>query len=309
LSCDVVDLLIAVNVPRRKDLFARDEQLLVTACADQDDETGIRQVLDRWAQAADDYLGHDPMARDVEGRHFNAVRTLHGNVDLRGCLDRMDGTILLNELERLEHDLFVADRADARAEHGQDCGADKLARTPSQRRADALIEMAKRSAVMPVDGTAPRPLITVLVGYETFTKTLCELEDGTPLSPKHLLPLLTETDIERIVFGSRSRVTDVSVRQRFFTGALRRAIEVRDRHCQHPSGCHTPACWCQVDHIVPYAEGGTTTQDNGRLLCGVHNRQRANPRTRDVLDDPVACRKLILARLKTLHALRAPPDG
>jgi hypothetical protein len=36
----------------------------------------------------------------------------------------------------------------------------------------------------------------LLVGYETFTKTLCELEDGTPLSPKHLLPLLTETDTD-----------------------------------------------------------------------------------------------------------------
>jgi hypothetical protein len=40
-------------------------------------------------------------------------------------------------------------------------------------------------------------------------------------------------------------------------------------------------------------------------LCGVHNRQRTNPRTRDVLDDPVASRKLILARLQTL---RAPPE-
>jgi hypothetical protein len=162
---------------------------------------------------------------------------------------------------------------------------------------------------MPVEGIAPRPLLTVVVGYDTFTNTLCELEDGTPLSPQHLLPLLTETDIERIVFGSPSRVTDVGVRQRFFTGALRRAIEVRDRHCQHPAGCDTPACWCQVDHVIPYTDGGTTTQDNGRLLCGVHNRQRTNPRTRDDLDDPVTCRKLIHARLKTLHALRAPPDG
>jgi hypothetical protein len=249
------------------------------------------------------------MACETEGRAFNAVRTLHGTIDLRGTLDRLDGTILINELERLEHDLFVADWADARAEHGQDCGADKLARTASQRRADALIDMARRSAVMPVDGIAPRPLITVLVGYDTFTNTLCELEDGTPLSPQHLLPLLTETDIERIVFGSPSRVTDVGVRQRFFSGALRRAIEVRDRHCQHGSGCPTPACRCQVDHVIPYTDGGTTTQTNGRLLCGVHNRQRTNPRTRDLLDDPVTYRKVILARLQTLHALRAPPDG
>jgi hypothetical protein len=216
------------------------------------------------------------MTRETEGRHFNAVRTLHGTVDLRGTLDRLDGTVLLNELERLEHDLFVADWAQARAEHGQDCSADKLARTAGQRRADALVEMARRSAAMPVDGIAPRPLLTVVVGYETFTKTLCELEDGTPLSPQHLLPLLTETDIERIVFGSPSRVTDVGVRQRFFTGALRRAIEVRDRHCQHPSGCNTAAENCQIDHITRYTDGGPTTQNNGRCYCHTHNLWREN---------------------------------
>jgi hypothetical protein len=284
LSADVVDLLVAVNVPRRKELFARDEQLLVTACADQDDETSIRHILDRWAQAADDDLGYDPMAREIEGRYLNAARTLNGSVDLRGSLDRVDGTTVINELERLEHDMFTQDWAEARAEHGQDCGADKLARTPGQRRADALVEMAKRSAAMPVDGIAPRPLITVLVGYETFCKTLCELEDGTPLSPRHLLPLLSEADIERVVFDGPSRVLDIGVRQRFFTGALRRALEVRDRHCQHDSGCKTPAAWCQADHIIPYADGGITTQANGRLLCGVHNRARATPRTRDITD-------------------------
>ena len=29
-----------------------------------------------------------------------------------------------------------------------------------------------------------------------------------------------------------------------------------------------------MDHIETYASGGLTTQDNGRLLCGFHNRLR-----------------------------------
>ncbi|MFZ0249420.1 MAG: HNH endonuclease signature motif containing protein, partial [Acidimicrobiales bacterium] len=28
------------------------------------------------------------------------------------------------------------------------------------------------------------------------------------------------------------------------------------------------------DHIQTWADGGETTQDNGRLLCGFHNRLR-----------------------------------
>ena len=63
------------------------------------------------------------------------------------------------------------------------------------------------------------------------------------------------------------------MRSRLFTGGTRRAIELRDRICTHPY-CYEPAESCQVDHIETYAEGGPTTQENGRLLCGFHNRLR-----------------------------------
>ena len=77
---------------------------------------------------------------------------------------------------------------------------------------------------------------------------------------------------ERALFSLGTRI-DVSVRSRFFTGGTRRAIEIRDRLCTHPH-CYEPAESCQVDHIETYASGGLTTQDNGRLLCGFHNRLR-----------------------------------
>jgi hypothetical protein len=135
--------------------------------------------------------------------------------------------------------------------------------------------MAQRSRSMPADAQMPRPLITVLTGYGAFSR-ICELADGTVVAPGAVVPLLGEADIERIVFDGPSRVIDVGVRRRFFAGATRRAIEVRDRHCTHPSGCDVPAERCDIDHIVPYAEGGLTVQDNGRCLCGFHNRLRHN---------------------------------
>ena len=96
--------------------------------------------------------------------------------------------------------------------------------------------------------------------------------------------MLSEADIERIVFDTPSRVIDVSTRTRIFTGALRRAIELRDRHCTHP-GCCVPADRCQVDHIIEYCDDGPTTQANGRLLCAHHNRQRPG-RTAPPAHDP-----------------------
>ena len=77
--------------------------------------------------------------------------------------------------------------------------------------------------------------------------------------------------------GASRRVVDLGRRSRFFTGALRRAIQLRDRHCTHP-GCDTPADDCDVDHRVPYAKGGRTDQSNGGLKCPHHNRYKGAQR-------------------------------
>ncbi|HEX2576981.1 MAG TPA: HNH endonuclease signature motif containing protein, partial [Aquihabitans sp.] len=232
-----------------------------------------------------------------------AAKTLGGEVDLRARLDPIGGAVVSNELERLERELFEADWAAAREVHGDAVRLEHLARTGPQRHADALILMATRSAHLPADATPARVLVTVLVDLDTFTTALryargeaaaaqvsssrprrttpaeraedrvCELSDGTVLTPGQVAAWLADADVERIVFGPGSRVVDVAIRTRCFTGATRRAVEVRDRHCTFP-GCRVPAERCHVDHIVEYSDGGLTVQDNGRLLCPAHNRQR-----------------------------------
>jgi hypothetical protein len=121
------------------------------------------------------------------------------------------------------------------------------------------------------DGSqTPKPLITVLVGEDSF-KRMCELGSGAVVPPGSVLALLEDADIETIVFNGPRRVMEVT-RQRSFRGAVRRAIEVRDRHCQHPSGCDEPARRCQGDHVDPYSRSKTTSERNGQLLCPTHNR-------------------------------------
>jgi hypothetical protein len=135
---------------------------------------------------------------------------------------------------------------------------------------DALVEMARRALTAPKLGKRPRPLVSVLVGYETFAGRICELADGTVIAPGTVASLLDEALIERVVFDGPSRVIDLG-HARSFTGAARRALEVRDRHCGH-RGCDVPAERCQGDHIHPWSTGGATTIDNGQLRCGPHNR-------------------------------------
>ena len=144
-----------------------------------------------------------------------------------------------------------------------------LRRSAAQRRLDALVEMATRSASYRPSMGRARPLLTVLVNHEQLAPALAS---GTVLTPGQLAGLWPDAEVERVVFGARSRVLDVSVHQRVFTGATRRACEVRDRRCTHPS-CDVPAERCEIDHIDPY-NGSNTVHTNGECLCAWHHRRK-----------------------------------
>jgi hypothetical protein len=251
--------------------MARDEAMLVSQASDMGFEDFSR-ALAYWTQLA------DPDGAEESDEERKASRDVFLESSFSGMwlgqmtLDPVSGSIVAGELNRLEHDLFEADCAAAKERLGRPGRIDELARTSGQRRADALVEMATRSRTAPAEGIRPAPLFSVLVGYETLHGRICELENGTVLAPSALDPWMDSAYFERAIFSLGNRI-DVSVRSRLFTGGTRRAIELRDRICTHPH-CYEPAETCQVDHIQTYASGGLTTQDNGRLLCGFHNRLR-----------------------------------
>lgn len=269
LSSSQVDLMLAANQPNVTAAFVRDETTLVDAVTKLR-FTDAAKAIRYWLQCADEAAAEDKATKQHERRTAFASRTFEGCVDLRALLDPVAGELFLNELERLERQLFEDDWREAKIAHGENVKVEHLKRTAAQRRCDAMTLMANRSAGA-IPNPTKRPLISVLVNYDTFAR-VCELASGTVITPGMIVPLLADADVERIVFESPSRVIDVGCRQRFFRGALRRAIEVRDKHCQHPSGCDEPAAHCHVDHATAYANNGATTQDNGKLLCATHNR-------------------------------------
>ncbi len=231
-------------------------------------ETAIRYWCHR---AARDEVEHEARHR-YEGRRAHCSETFEAMVAVDAMLDAVGGAIFSGELRRLEQQLFDEDWAEARARLGDAALPADLCRTAAQRRADAMVEMARRSAARAAGAKDARPLLTVLVGEQALDR-ICELSNGTVVTPGVVLPLLCEADVERVVFDGPSRVLDVGVRQRLFTGATRRAVEVRDRSCVHPS-CDVPAERTQIDHVEPYEDGGLTIQANGVCRCPFHHRLR-----------------------------------
>ncbi len=254
--------------PRTEDALARDEKMLVDYAGPCRSPPSPGDGY--WEQLADPD-GTEESAEERRNRR-DVYLVKAGDMWLgKMTLDPIGGAIFADELERLEAELFEEEWKDARERLGFDPKASDLCRTPGQRRADALDEMAKRSRTAPPDGIPPKPLFDVMIDFPTLGR-VCELAQGMAVTPGSLVPWLDRADFERAVFEPPDRV-QVSATARLFTGATRRGIQLRDRECTHPY-CDRPAVDCQVDHIQPYTDGGPTTFANGRLLCGFHNRLR-----------------------------------
>ncbi len=67
--------------------------------------------------------------------------------------------------------------------------------------------------------------------------------------------------------------------------ALRHLIEVRQRTCT-PPGCRRPAIACDIDHTVPFDQGGLTCECNSGVLCRRHHRAKQAPGWRLSQDQP-----------------------
>jgi hypothetical protein len=249
--------------------FAEDEERLVGA-AGRMLFSGFQTVITYWVHAHDPDGAEADAASLHDDRRLDASPSLGGVVFVDAMLDPVTGAIFLRELQRLDQELFDADWAEARNRLGPAATQADLCRTAKQRRADALRIMAERSAAKPPGATEPRVLLHVLAGHESVQR-MCELSDGTVITPGQVLPVLERADVERVIFDGPSKVIDIGVRRRLFTGATRTAVQIRDRTCTHPS-CDQPAEACEIDHIVPYENGGETTQANARCSCRYHHR-------------------------------------
>jgi hypothetical protein len=272
IASSAVELLARARNETTAARLAADEPELVDGARRLHPRTFAR-VVAYWRHRADpDGVEHEGAALH-DGRRVHLSSSFAGTWFLDGVLDPVGGEVVATALARAGDELFRADWAAARAEHGAAATVEHLRRTPAQRRADALVAVCQRAGAVPQGARTPRPLFTVHVDHGTLGR-ICELaRSRTVVAPGALVPWLTDAHVQRVVFDGTDRPVGVGRTRRFFTGADRTAVEARDLACFHPL-CDVPAEDCEVDHVVPFAAGGPATADNGRLACGFHNRSR-----------------------------------
>jgi hypothetical protein len=296
LSIDHVDLFLRHATPERWQRFLDDEAALVAVCAATRLFGVCRQVLRYWAQRVDDELELQRTRPAPSTLSFSRTGDTGEGV-LNGVLAPIDAEIVENELKRLMADIKAEDTAAGRS------------RTKLQRRAAALVRMA--SCSINAHGPSARPLFQ-FIGGDLTAGRLCELASGRVVHPDDLEPFIDTALVESFLFDGPMVVIAKS-KQRTFTGALRKAILVRDRRCTHRSGCPADIRDCDVDHYQPASRGGPTSQFNGRAECHPHNRiphLHDHPDSDDPLiaERPVTILDALRCRIRW-QVLRDPDDS
>ena len=126
-------------------------------------------------------------------------------------------------------------------------------------------------------------LAELMANPDSISSRRCETSTGQILDPHTVLRAALAGHIRYVVLGADNLPINLGRKARVFTGPAREAAKLLAVQCDH-LGCGLPAELCEVDHSIEWHEGGCTDQDNARVECGGHNREKHRKRRRSRRD-------------------------
>lgn len=259
--------LIAQARDKHRDEFV-DHQEVFADVATYLSVTDMRRAINHWEQQ----INYPKALQDAEHvdklRSLYLAQTIDGIGDITGTLTSAGYATVKTALDA-HSDPYNLDPHDHR--------------TPTQRRADALVDIHRfwlDHNTNIVTSGGEKPHITVTIDYRILTGELRRLPEmnGVPVTPQTLRQLTCDTGIIPMVLGSDSEPLDVGRKTRTIPTAIRRAIEQLHNGCAWP-GCDAPLSWCDIHHKIHWADGGETSLNNCIPYCrkhhtSVHNGQQ-----------------------------------
>jgi hypothetical protein len=215
--------------------------------------------------------------RAHERRWFECEQTYGKVFVLRGQLDAEGGVLVKTALDQLSHGLSRDDT-----------------REGSQRRADALVDMAATQLRCgdhrDVHGQRPHLTVTVSAdmlradsGSAPADAAPAELRGVGPIHPETARRIACDA-VRTVVTVARpadaplwmpsTSVVPLSVGHatRTIPAPMRTALVLRDQGCRFP-GCDRPPAWTDGHHIIHWSDGGATELNNLVSLCRPHHRR------------------------------------
>jgi hypothetical protein len=257
-----------------------------------------------WEAVVDTDGSNQAANRNHNKRNFSLQQGFDTSWAIAGSSGALDGARLNDVLEHFIDAEWHTDWYEAKARVGDTVTTADLARTPRQRRFDALLAMAEAAATN-TGVVGQKPIVTNLViDQQTFEDELarlltahtggavevtaepgwaealhervmrrqCHTTSGVQVTAHEAVLNALTNQIRRVVVDGAGVVIDLGRTQRLFTGSARLAVQLSGNQCFHPS-CQAHGHGLQVDHVEEWArDDGLTNPGNGTPACGHHNR-------------------------------------
>lgn len=133
-----------------------------------------------------------------------------------------------------------------------------------------LIEHLPEGALPQAGGLAATVAVTVPVDVWRTGAGYASSTGGSNVSATQAQRLSCNAHIVALYLDPDGKITCSSSPGRLYSKPQRLVMAARDQGCVW-AGCDRPASHCEAHHLVPSAEGGETTLDNGGLLCFFHH--------------------------------------
>ncbi|NNC92310.1 MAG: DUF222 domain-containing protein [Acidimicrobiia bacterium] len=245
----------------RHGAISLDELLILCRFATPDNESELldltRQVaVDDLAAAIRHYLDLNHDTPRQPARSMMRMWWEAESLELRGSIPGADGVLVETALRRLA--------ATAPLEP-----ADGYFRDPSERHAEALVQMASESVAE--DRDHDRATVVVHVNLDSLSDPDATVRlGGRELARDDLLRLTCDGRLQPAIDDPRGVTIGIGRVSRQIPAWLRRTMLERDVGCRFP-GCRRTR-WTHGHHLQHWANGGPTNLDNLVTLCGFHHR-------------------------------------
>ncbi len=292
------------NLPRLYELAVHAQGGFIDWAMFEDWGTFTR-YMDAWAEVVDPADPQELEERRWERRGF-AFTEFDGTVMIQIDTTTMAFAQFQAAAQPLVDKMFAQDWAEAKARVGPGATPSDITRTDSQRWHDAWIQLARAGHGADIPGT--NFVVNIVQDQHTFDAELGDHLDRIDAAahdqPAPQRPVLTTDEaIQRATTYRSHTLTGHTISRgltlraaiighlkhwrinqpthdftatktaRYFTGAKRIGLIIRDPHCTTP-GCTTLSHRCDMDHTVPHQHGGPTTPPNGQPKCKPCHRHK-----------------------------------
>ena len=221
------------------------------------------------AAATDDVERHK---RIHKNRSLKSWIGLDGAFNLKACMTVANGALVMAALTPFQDEIFKAARKSG--EYA----------TPEAYAADALMALCAGKTVGAQGSSATKPtranaVMNIRVDIDALKRgrtehgEVCEIAGVGTIPVADATEYLGEAFLKLLVMDGTD-IRTIAHMGRAIPAKLRTGLEERDRVCQVPT-CDV-TLGLEIDHIVPFAEGGPTSFENLVMLCKRHDLQKTH---------------------------------